>query len=150
VAKIRPWSRNSQQAPHKPLLLLYALRRVQTGAPRLIDFNEAEKPLRDLIECFANGTGRAHPEYPFWRLQRDGLWEVEDAQTFPSRQSNTDPPLSVLRSRHARGGLPRQLDSVLREEPQEIVKLARTVAARFFPGRVGEMLSAVGFSDVSE
>ena len=144
VAKIRPWSRGGVQAPHKPLLLLLALQRVQAGSPRLVDFNDIEHQLRDLIERFSEGAHRAHPEYPFWRLQRDRLWEIEQAESFPARQSNTDPPISALRKGHARGGLPREVHAALGADPAALLALADEVAARFFPGRVSEVFDAVG------
>lgn len=143
IGRLRPWSRGERRAPHKPLLVLIALRRVSEGAPRLVAFPDLEAELRELIEGFSDVAGRANAGYPFWRLQADGLWEVEDASSFPSRQSNTDPPLSSLRSRPARGGFPSGLYAALRAEPAELMKVARLVASRFFPGREDEVLAAV-------
>ena len=144
VESIRRWTRGDETAPHKPLLLLLALKRVQDGAPRLVDFNDIEPPLRDLLHRFGPKRQNVHPEYPFWRLQRDGLWEVIDADSFPSRQSNTDPPLSVLRARHAQGGLPESLDRALRKDRNGLRALAEAVAARFFPDEKHDVLRAVG------
>jgi putative restriction endonuclease len=52
VDRIKPWRRGSGTASHKPLLLLWALRRVQLGRERLGDFNDAEAELRELITRF--------------------------------------------------------------------------------------------------
>lgn len=147
IERLRPWTRQGTQAPHKPLLILVALRRASEGRVRLVSFPDVEAELRELIERFSDIDGRANAGYPFWRLQTDGLWEVEDASSFPSRQSNTDPPLSALRSRPARGGFPAVLDAALRAEPAELAKLAKLVASRFFPDRVDEVLGAVGLRE---
>jgi putative restriction endonuclease len=144
VERLRPWSRGELQAPHKPLLLLLALRRVADGRPRLMAFPEVEPELRDLIERFGQIKGRANAGYPFWRLQADGLWEVAEASTFSSRKSNTDPTLTELRSRPARGGFPTGLDNALRADPPELAKLVQLVATRFFPESAADVLEAVG------
>lgn len=146
IERLRLWSRGEKQAPHKPLLLLVALRRASEEGSRLVAFPDIEGELRELIERFSDIDGRANAGYPFWRLQADGLWEVEDASSFPSRRSNTDPPLSALRSRPARGGFPSALYAALRAEPGELGKLARLVASRFFPGRIDEVLEAAGLA----
>lgn len=147
---MRPWRRGAEAAPHKPLLILWALRRVQLGKPRLVDFNDAEAELRELISRFSPGRTRIHPEYPFWRLQADGIWEVEDAESFPSRQSNTDPPITALRERHARGGFPEALDRTLRADPQAVEELVLAVVRRFFDsGEHADVLLAVGFQPTS-
>jgi putative restriction endonuclease len=149
IEKLNTWRRNGVAAPHKPLLLLLALSRVQQGEPRLVEFTEIESPLRDLLEQFGPQGKHVHPEYPFWRLQRDGLWEVADAESFPTRRSNTDPPVSALRNQHAKGGFPAPLDAALRSNPESIIELARVVAVRFFPDSVNDVLSAVGFQGKS-
>lgn len=146
IERIRPWRRGMEQAPHKPLLLLLALRRVQLGEPRLTDFRSIELPLRELIREYSPGRSRVHPEYPFWRLQHDGLWEVLDADTYSSRKSNTDPPVSELRNRPAIGGLPANLDATLRSSPAALCEIANLIARRFFPeGEAQQVLDSVGF-----
>jgi putative restriction endonuclease len=146
VDRMQPWRRGGEAAPHKPLLLLWAIRRLQLGRPRLVDFNDAEGELRDLIARFTPGRSRVHPEYPFWRLQADGLWNVEDAGSFPNCASNTDPPLSALREHHARGGLPGDLFDALRNDPSAAEAFALAVVRRFFDASDhAEVLVAVGF-----
>ena len=55
------WRRGDERAPHKPLLILYALGRLQTGASRLIPFDELEKPLTRLLEDFGPPRKSVHP-----------------------------------------------------------------------------------------
>ena len=43
-AGINVWKRGEERAPHKPLLILYALARLQRGEPRLVRFDELEAP----------------------------------------------------------------------------------------------------------
>lgn len=84
VAAIRQWSRHGVRAPHKPLLLLYAIGQlVRLGTSR-VSFAAAEGPLRDLLLEFGPpGTGGT-PNYPFYHLTKDGLWLLETTDGSPS------------------------------------------------------------------
>lgn len=140
---IRTWTRGDKRAPHKPLLLLLALARIARGAPRLVAFTEIEEPLRRLLQEFGPTRTSYHPEYPFWRLQADGLWEIPGGAALPSRMSNTDPPITALRV--ASGGLPVELDRELRSNRAALDQLARAILDEHFPTSVHDsILSAVG------
>lgn len=143
VDAIRTWSRGDERAPHKPLLLLYALGRVQRGEPRLVPFLEVEEPLTQLLREFGPTRRSLHPSYPFWRMQRDGLWDVPGGEALRARQSNTDPPVSELR--RASGGFPPEIDTVLRTNPALVTQIAEAVLRDHFPASVHQdVLSAVG------
>ena len=77
--RINVWSRGSERAPHKPLLVLYALAQLALGEPRAIAFRDVATKLRDLLKEFGPSRKSYHPEHPFWWLQTDGLWVVENA-----------------------------------------------------------------------
>lgn len=140
VDRLRSWTRGGQRAPHKPLLVLLALSRAKAAEPRLAEFNAIESPLRSLLINFGPERTHYHPEYPFWRLQSDGLWEVPGGEELPRRASNTDPPASVLRERRVRGGFIVQLYSALRANPAHISSLAEFTAASHLPEVQHEVL----------
>jgi hypothetical protein len=52
VARLRQWTRGGERAPHKPLLLLYALGRFQLHGNEPIVFSEAEEQLKQLLREF--------------------------------------------------------------------------------------------------
>ena len=112
--------------------------------PRLVDFNEIEAPLRQLLRSYGPPRSSYHPEYPFWRLQHDRIWEVVDPHSFPPRRSNTDPPVSALRSRHAQGGLIAPLYDALRRDPPLAARFGDLIASVHFPDMKGEVLTATG------
>lgn len=89
--RLNVWSRGGQRAPHKPLLILYALGRWSRGDVTAIPFNEIDPQLTDLLKEFGPSRRSYHPEYPFWRLQNDGVWKVHAPTGLKSRRSNTDP-----------------------------------------------------------
>lgn len=141
---LRSWTRGGQKAPHKPLLVLLALSRAKAGESRLSEFNAIESPLRSLLMSFGPERTHYHPEYPFWRLQSDGIWEVPGGDKLPRRASNTDPPASVLRERRVRGGFIVQLHSALRADPARILSLARFTAETHLPEVHAELLEHLG------
>src|SRR5438270_13393870 len=69
------WSRAGERAPHKPLLVLLALGEWVRGNYS-VRFSDLVKPLTELLRDFGPSRATDHPEYPFWRLQKDGVWEV--------------------------------------------------------------------------
>ena len=91
VDQLNVWSHGGERAPHKPLLLLLILARKSRALPDEVTFTEIEDTVRDLLFEFGPSRKSYHPEYPFWRLQNDGIWEVA-----------SDVPMS--RERRAGGG----------------------------------------------
>ena len=59
-------------APHKPLLILLALGRVQRGEPRMAEFSALDAPLRALLGEFGPSSAAKSRHYPFWHLATDG------------------------------------------------------------------------------
>jgi putative restriction endonuclease len=84
VRSIRVWSRRGVRAPHKPLLLLYAIGRFAATGDRTMRFAEVEDDLARLIDTYGPPQSRPNPQYPFHRLQNDeGLWEVATTDGSP-------------------------------------------------------------------
>jgi putative restriction endonuclease len=141
------WSRGGQRAPHKPLLVLYALGRWARGERGDVSFAEVDPDLTALLKEFGPPRQSYHPEYPFWRLQNDGVWAVEATGPLRSRRSNTDPPKGELLAHNARGGFSDEMKAVLSADPA----LAGEIAARLLEGHFPEslhadILGAVGLS----
>lgn len=133
VANLRTWKRGERRAPHKPLLLLYALGRLQRGEARLVDFVEAEPRLHALLARFGPSSTTTHPIYPFWHLQSDGLWEVPRGDDCARRGSSSQPQVSVARERHLEGGFPSPIQQLLQRRPALASELAREILAEHFP-----------------
>ena len=140
------WQRRGERAPHKPLLILLALGRFTRGETSL-PFTELEPELRDLLREFGPHRQAVHPEYPFWRLQRDGLWEVATTVGTTLRRSNTDPTVRSLRSSGATGRFPAALQRTLSDRPSVVGDMARMLLDAHFPASIhGDILAAVGLS----
>jgi putative restriction endonuclease len=142
---INVWKRGAVRAPHKLLLLLYALGKCQRGEPRALPYAEVDPALQGLLRAFGPPRRSYHSEYPFWRLQRDGVWEVQGAEHVMSRQSNTDAKKSDLLKFNVSGGFPPSIYALLREHPRLVAEIACDLLERNFPASIHEdILDAVG------
>ena len=94
--RINVWSRGSERAPHKPLLVLDALTQLSRGGPNSIAFRDLAPKLTDLLKEFGPTRKAYHPEYPFWRLQNDGVAIVDDTYQLERRTGQTDIPKREL------------------------------------------------------
>jgi putative restriction endonuclease len=145
VGSLNLWKRHGERAPHKPLLILLALGRLQRGEPRLAPFTEIEPRLNELLQEFGTPSTRPSAQYPFWRLQGDSLWEVEAPADLAPRRSNTDPKVTELRRDGVRGGFPESVDRTLRTDPEFVSHVARTVLDEHFPTSLHpDILAKVG------
>jgi putative restriction endonuclease len=143
-ADVAVWRRGSKRAPHKPLMLLLALGRFASGE-EATPFSSAEAPLRDLLDDFGPSRARHHPEYPFWRLQNDGIWILDEADGLERRASNSDPTVTSLRAMDPAGRFPDEIADLLRQRPALIGDLARDLLDAHFPSSLHDaVLSAVG------
>jgi hypothetical protein len=117
--RVRSWTHGDRRAPHKPLLLLLALARVQRPDGRWLRFAEIEEQLRALLDAFGPPGSARNPHYPFWRLRNDGLWEVPDADLLESSQTSSgDVSLAAVRIANARGGFRAEIYDRLRSNPR--------------------------------
>lgn len=49
ISKLKMWQRDGQRAPHKPLLLLYALGRLSRGEPAIMHYEQVKDDLKNLL-----------------------------------------------------------------------------------------------------
>jgi putative restriction endonuclease len=108
-------------------------------------FTEVEEPLRKLLQEFGPSRKSYHPEYPFWWLQNDGLWEVPEGQTLQTRKQSSNPTLTEMR--RASGGFPDNIQQTLQKRPYLVQQLIQNLLTNHFPETYHEaLLAAVGLS----
>ncbi len=142
AARLNRHAHNGRRAAHKPLLLLWALACFTRGDERL-PFAAVEPAVGALLRSFGP-PHRTSPDYPFWHLQTDGLWVVEDADTLPPGKSQKKPLITTLRDRDAVGRLAPGVTCLLREQPALLDELVRVVLGYFPPTYHADLLQAVG------
>jgi putative restriction endonuclease len=137
--------RQHQQAgvrsPHKPLLVLLALGRLDSTGSSSLPWSEVESQLADLIADYGppSRTGsRQGAAYPFTRLRSDGVWVLDH-----------DVPMDrvgPLNDSHVVGQFTEVVESSLRTDRPLLLQTARAlVEAEFPPTLAPDVLAAVGF-----
>lgn len=145
-ADLNTWKQGDQRAPHKPLLILYALGRWQRGQAD-VTFLEAEPALTDLLQRFGPRRKSDHPEQPFWRLQKDGVWAVHSPSALPLKTGDNIPRVGSLRSPDVRAGFTPEVRAALAADPALVARIATAILAEHFPESYHEdLLDAVGLA----
>ena len=130
VARIRTWNQGGIRAPHKPLLLLYALGRLQQqGTSTPVAFTEAGEPLDRLLTDFGP-PHKTSPAYPFRRLANDdGLWVITTA----AGHGSPDDTKASLCASDAKGELAPEFAAAVLADPALLVAIARDLLEANFP-----------------
>ncbi len=127
LQKIKQYTHGSVRAPHKPLLLLFALARVHRNDTRLISYQEVDQILGQLLLDWGPPSKVSRPNTydPFRRLPNDSLWELRD-----NSGSLVERPLEFERRRlideKIVGGFPEEFFRLLKTDTrllQEAVKM---------------------------
>jgi putative restriction endonuclease len=142
---INCWSSGDSRDPNKPLLLLIALAKVRRGE-RWLEFEKIEGILRQLLLDFGPPRQSPHPEYPFWRLLRDGLWDIPLQDKIGEDLTNQgDAKVRNLRTLGAKGGFKKRIFDALRKDPALLKCCAQIMLEKAFPVSLhAEILEAVG------
>lgn len=147
------WRNGATRAPHKPLLLLIALAKIQRQEERLSSYEEIEVKLKRLLVDFGPPRRTLHPEQPFWRLQNDrDLWEIPQFSHLEQHQrASGDVSPTNLRRHGAQGGFPESVDNFLRKRPDLVNRIAAQILDDHFPSSLhDEILDAVDMPWVVE
>jgi putative restriction endonuclease len=138
LSKLSIWKKNGQRAPHKPLLLLYALARLQHKS-LVLPYEEVRGKLKSLLIEFGPHRRSYHPEEPFVRLTTDGFWELNatvDKRSFSDRQLVAD---------QVSGGFSPEVAALLSRNDGLIQELAEQLLQEHFPESIHQdILEEVG------
>ena len=143
IMNIRIWQKGDIRAPHKPLLLLYALGRVSRDEPRLVSYPEAREDLRKLLVEFGPSRKVYSPNYPFIRLCNDGdFWEIKGRQALDTTMNWSDRDLI---GNHTFGGFSEETHRLLKNDKRLLKEIARLILDQYFDDTLQEdILAQVG------
>ncbi len=141
---MRIWKRGGERAPHKPLLVIYALSRAIQGEDGLIAYDEVKEHLTPLLKEFGPHRSHHRPQYPFVRLVRDEIWDLQAKCCLdPAR----DPSDRVLIENEARGGFKKEIASMLQKDGELARELIEMMLEQNFPPTLHkDILQAVGLN----
>ncbi|TWI58188.1 phosphorothioated DNA-binding restriction endonuclease [Halalkalibacter nanhaiisediminis] len=133
------WKKGDQRAPHKPLLILFALGQLQVNNQQSLSYEETREPLKQLLIEFGPQRSSYHPEQPFVRLTSDGLWQLNkevDKRKFTDR---------FLLHHEVVGGFKEEVYLLLTGDNKLVQNIAESLLREHFPETIHEdILRAVG------
>ena len=132
LAQLNTHQRRGRRAPHKPLLLLFALGRVLRDRDRLVGYAEVDRRVGDLMRRFGSPSGGVRPHYPFRWLLSDGLWDIPRYAEL-SKNSSGDLYVSQLRDLGVEGGFPEKVHDLLRADPGLAWQAVEEILHEHFP-----------------
>lgn len=136
--------RGGVRAPHKPLLLLFALGRVHRRDERMVGYREIDRRVGRLLREYGPPKPTS-ASYPFWYLRNDQLWVVAEAPDVPLKKGGGSPPIGYLKEHDTRGGFPESVHQLLAGDEELQREAASVVLQRHFPRSIHEeLLESVG------
>ena len=130
--RLTTWRRRDERAPHKPLLALLAIGRCLRGQDRLVEYEVIHVELLKLLKTFGPYRKVYKPWEPFWRMQKDKIWEVTRSHRVP-QQSNGSVSPSNLRQLKVCGGFPMDLHESFSRDAALALETARQLVDAHFP-----------------
>lgn len=132
ISNLTIWKNNGKRAPHKPLLILYALGRFQNEDRTSLTYEETRGKLKSLLMEFGPASQLYHPEYPFVHLVSDEIWvlnKLVDKLHFSDKQLLTD---------GVRGGFNDEVILLLESDKYLVQELAHQILEQHFPDTMHE------------
>ncbi|MFF0218288.1 HNH endonuclease [Streptomyces vinaceus] len=149
VGDVRPGRSRSGAALHRPVLLLWSLGQVVSGAPRLQPWSTVRDAVAPLLETYAQvDDGVDGARYPFWALVRDDLWVVEHPDELTLTSLGRRPTLESLNRVDPQGGFPEEDYELLRSHPDVAAESAAGLLLRYFYPLPEALLDAFGLRDL--
>ncbi|MCO6415210.1 hypothetical protein JYK14_03340 [Siccirubricoccus sp. KC 17139] len=145
LGKLRQFSAMGRRAPHKPLLLLYALAQLKHHGRDRVKYRDAERVLTPLPQTYGPTGTRARVADPFARLEGDGIWRIESENRDALFDSGGNARPGALSKHDAEAGFDDRTLSLLRDRPRTIDEAARVLLERNLPPQThAEVLERVG------
>ena len=141
LTRLNQHRRDGVRAPHKPLLVLMALGRLQRTGKSDISWVRDANELSTLIDEFGSGTsrGRSGAAYPFTRLRADDVWLLSEDVANDS--------VGELSSSEVVGRLTPEIERALLADPVRLASVAGRIVDAQFPATLrDDVLNAVGLA----
>ena len=140
---LQVWKRGGERAPHKPLLVLYAIGILLRREDRFISYGQDIKDnLTDLLKKFGPERQQYQPDQPFWRLQKDEVWEVTDADKIHEDNSG-NPSKRDMKRYDVSGGFLEEIVHEFQTDSSFALEISQYMLDHFRSSMHREILQAV-------
>ena len=110
----------------------------------MASYPDAKRALTTLLDRFAPPRQRVRPDYPFWHLRKDGIWEVRGDGPITEDPGGHAHVSSLLRE-NAHGGFPSDVFTALQADEALAVEIAYSLVDAHFPPSLHDaVLQAAG------
>ena len=104
-----------------------------------------DRDLAPLLDRFGPPRKSTHTEYPFWRMRKDEIWEIDRPEEVTTTRSD-DAHVKSLLDNDIRGGLLQEDYLALRRNPHLAWRVAESIIDAHFPESYrDDILRATGF-----
>ena len=111
---------------------------------RLLPFSEVDEKLGNLLRDFGPKRKRYQPKFPFWRLQKDGVWEIPAADRIEV-SPNGDVRRGDLFRYEVAGGFTEDIARQLQDDSSMVSDVVQIMLDAHFPDTIHEdILQATG------
>ena len=110
----------------------------------MASYRDVDRALTTLLRQFGPPRKSVHPEFPFWRLRKDGVWDIPGAERI-TVSSSGDAHIGSLRRENAHGGFSADAFAALQADENLAVEIAYSLLDAHFPLTLhNDVLQAVG------
>jgi predicted restriction endonuclease len=122
-------------APHKPIVMLLALEMLVHGHENSFAYRDFDAPLRRLLTKYGSPSAAEARNEPFWRLVRDGVFEISTPYSFLIAPDQTPTPVQLI-DYNVSARMPLELFQALQPNPGLVSRAANAIATKFFNERL--------------
>lgn len=141
---INVWKSGGKRATHKPLLVLLAIARCIHQDQRLIPYREIDEQLKRLLLEFGP-PNPVRPEYPFWFLQNDGVWQIKHLENVDTSGFSKNPNRKSFLEVNAMGGFNESVYLSLRKNRKQTLEIINNLLTTHFTESYhDDILASVG------
>lgn len=132
LENISVWKEGDKRAPHKPVMLLYAISEFQKGRD-ILSYEEIDKPVSQILKSLMPNKKVINPHYPFWYLKNDGVWHIPNAGDIKFRKGKTEPLKSELKKFGTKAGFNSDVIELIKREPDILPEAIHLLLETHFP-----------------
>jgi len=114
-------------------LTLLILGQAKVGGPNRFPFKDLVEDLEKALQEFGLPRQSLHPESPFWHLQDDDFWVVENKTEIPISEGTSEPGKKVLLEHNAVAIVPAPAWSAIETDLPLIENLTTMIVNKFWP-----------------